>query len=230
MEHMCGRYTNTITDPDILAEAFSLNNVPAEFLTARYNIAPTQPMAAVIQDREGRNQLVQMRWGLIPSWAKDASRAAQMINARAETVEEKSSFRTALSKRRCLIVADGFYEWKANPSGPKTPMYIRVRDRRVFGLAGLWERWTDPTSGEILTTCTIITTTPNALLETIHNRMPVILPRESYDLWLKPAVTNSQEVLPLLKPYPAEEMAAFPVSLRVNNARYDGPDLIEPAT
>jgi putative SOS response-associated peptidase YedK len=224
---MCGRYTLTVTNPEQLAQAFDLKTVPDEFLSPRYNVAPTQKMAAVVQDIEGQNQLVWMRWGLIPSWSKDASRASQMINARSETAHEKPSFRTALSRRRCLVIADGFYEWKPNADGAKTPMYIRLRDKSVFGLSGLWEKWTDPESGEIWTTCTILTTTPNAFLENIHNRMPVILPRQHYNRWLDPKITDPQEVMPLLQPYPAEAMMAYAVSKRVNNARYDGPDLID---
>ncbi len=225
---MCGRYTLTDVSPEQLADTFSLQDVPIEFLTPRYNIAPTQWMPVVVQDAEGQNQLVQMRWGLVPSWSKDAKAAARMINARSETLTEKPSFREAYKKRRCLVVADGFYEWKANAEGPKTPLYIKLKNSGLLGLAGLWERWKEPESGEIWTTCTIITTTPNDLLKSIHDRMPVILPREQYGTWLNPKVTNPFELASLLASYPADEMTYYQVSPRVNNARYEAPDLVDP--
>jgi putative SOS response-associated peptidase YedK len=227
---MCGRYTLTKVNPEQLAATFSLETVPAEFLTPRYNIAPTQLMPVVIQNADGINELVNMRWGLVPSWSKDAKRAGQMINARSETLIEKPSFRDAYKKRRCLVVADGFYEWKANSDGPKTPLYIKLRDSGLFGLAGLWERWREPETGEFWTTCTIVTTTPNSLLESIHNRMPVILPREDYNTWLNPKINEPMQLEPLLKSYPAEEMEYYEVSPRVNNARVDASDLIQPVS
>lgn len=225
---MCGRYTLTNVNPEQLAETFSLQDVPAEFLSPRYNIAPTQRMPVVVRNAEGQNQLVKMRWGLVPSWSKDAKAAARMINARSETLAEKPSFREAYKKRRCLVVADGFYEWKANAEGPKTPLYIKLRNSGLFGLAGLWEGWKEPETGEIWTTCTIITTTPNDLLKPIHDRMPVILPRQQYGTWLNPEVSNPFELGSLLTAYPADEMTYYPVSTRVNNARYEAPDLIDP--
>lgn len=228
IEHMCGRFTLTQLDPDLLSATFSLPDVPN--LPPRYNIAPTQPVATVVRDAEtDQNALLVMHWGLIPHWAKDPTIGSRLINARAETLAEKPSFRSALRYRRCLVVADGFYEWRAQPDGPKVPMYISLHDHRPFGFAGLYERWTEPESGETVLSCTIITTTPNALLASIHNRMPVILPPERFDAWLDPSETDGARVLPLLKPYPAEEMIAYPVSRRVNAPTVDSPDLIERA-
>jgi len=226
---MCGRFTLTELDPAVLTETFFLGGgVPN--LPPRYNIAPTQPVATVVRDVEhGDNRLVLMRWGLIPHWAKDPKIGNKLINARGETVHEKPSFRAALRRRRCLIVADGFYEWQAQPDGPKQPMYITLVDHQPFGFAGLWEQWTEPDSGDTLTTCTIITTSPNALLKPIHNRMPVILPREDYAAWLDPERSDPAQVMPLLRPYPAERMTAYPVSRRVNAPTFDDPSLIERA-
>ena len=225
---MCGRFTLTQLDPDLVSETFSLPNVPD--LPPRYNIAPTQPVATVAHPHDSdSNQFMVMRWGLIPSWAKDPSIGNKLINARGETVHEKPSFRSALRYRRCLILADGFYEWQKQDGGTKVPLYITLTDHRLFALAGLYEHWTEPESGEAVTSCTIITTTPNELMASIHNRMPVILPRDSYAAWLDPAETNAKAVLPLLKPYPAADMVAYPVSRRVNSPANDAPDLIERA-
>jgi putative SOS response-associated peptidase YedK len=175
---MCGRFT--IANPDVgqIAEQFALPNVPQVTFEPRYNVAPTQAVAVVFNDAESKNHLDFMFWGLIPSWSKDATAASKMINARAETVAEKPAFRSALSKRRCLIIADGFYEWKAETGSTKQPMRITLKDGALFGFAGLYERWTEPNSGEMIPTCTIITTIPNGLMAPIHNRMPVIIPRE----------------------------------------------------
>lgn len=224
---MCGRFTLTNPDPNVIAKTFNLDAVPAD-LSAHYNVAPSQAIPTVIRDAEGQNHLAFMHWGLIPSWSKDASGASKMINARAETIATKPAFRTALSKRRCLVIADGFYEWRTEEDGPKTPMYIQLADKQLFGFAGLWERWTEPESGEVLTSCTIITTTPNDLMKSIHNRMPVILPRDAYAEWLDYKQTDANAVTPLLVPYPADKMIAYPVSRRVNNVRYDAPDLVQP--
>jgi putative SOS response-associated peptidase YedK len=163
---------------------------------------------------------------LIPSWAKDEAIGHRMINARAETLAEKPSFKRALQKRRCLIVADGFYEWKA-AGKKKTPMFIALKSRQPFGFAGLWETWKSP-KGEAIHSCTIITTTPNTLMESIHNRMPVILRREAEAQWLDRAVDDPQKLLPLLTPYPDNEMTAYEVSQIVNSPRNDVPACIEP--
>jgi putative SOS response-associated peptidase YedK len=226
---MCGRYTSTVVDPDIIAQAFDLDLSPdTPSLAARYNIAPTQDVITVVKDEENNTRLAWMRWGLIPFWAKDPAIGNRLINARSETLAEKPSFRAAYRYRRCLVVADGFYEWKGNDDGSKTPYYIRLKDGGLFGMSGLWEVWTDKQTGEVRTTCTIITTSPNELVQPIHNRMTVILPREHYDTWLDRNTTDTRQLQPLLQPYPAEAMTAYPVSTRVNNPRHEGPELIEP--
>lgn len=225
---MCGRFALTGTDSVAIAEVFGLHDVPD--LPPCYNIEPTQPVATVVRDAEGgANQLAMMRWGLIPSWAKDPTIGSRLINARGETVHEKPSFRSALRRRRCLILADGFYEWQARPDGPKQPMFITLKDGGLFAFAGLWERWTEPESGAALTTCTIITTAPNELMAALHNRMPVILPRADYDAWLDPARSDPAQIMSLLRPYPAEDMVYYPVSRLVNDVRHDSPRLIERA-
>lgn len=227
---MCGRYTNTVTNPEVLAQTFDLQTPPdADELKARYNIAPTQQIMTIGKNKEGYNSIAWMRWGLIPSWAKDSSIGNRMINARAETLAEKPSFRAAYKRRRCLVVADGFYEWRNNDDGSKTPMYIRLRDGGVFGLAGLWEQWQDNATGEKIVSCTIVTGKPNELIQPLHHRMAVILSPEHYDVWLSRNVNDPAQLQPLLQqPYPAEEMMVYEVSKRVNKPSYDGPDLIEP--
>lgn len=224
---MCGRFTLTTTQPEVIQQAFKLDTAPQN-LAARYNVAPTQTIPGVIQDSEGKNHLVAFYWGLIPFWAKEKSIGSNLINARSETLHEKRSFRDAFKKRRCLVVADGFYEWRKNEDGTKTPMYIRIDAGAVFGMAGLWERWTDPTTGEMLESCSIITTQPNDLMKNIHNRMPVILPREVYDQWLDPAVQDIEPLQALLRPFDASRMTAYPVSSKVNRGGYEDACLIEP--
>ena len=227
IERMCGRFTLTLVDPAVLAAEFSLVG-PLPTLAPRYNIAPTQPVATVIRAPDGeRNWLVLMRWGLIPRWAKERSIGARLINARAETVHQKPSFRDALRRRRCLVVADGFYEWRKTATA-RQPYFVTLRERRPFGFAGLWERWRDPHTGEELTTCTLITAPANAQVAPIHERMPVILPREVYAAWLDPALTDPRVARELLRPLPAEEMRAWPVSRRVNNPANDDPTLLQP--
>jgi putative SOS response-associated peptidase YedK len=220
---MCGRFTLTF-DPDDLQEAFSLSAPPPAGLAPRYNIAPSQPVA-VIANGETR-ALELFKWGLIPSWAKDPKIGNRMINARAETLAEKPSFRTALKKRRCLVLADGFYEWK-RAGKSKTPMYIQMKDGRPFAFAGLWEAWKSPDGGWIKS-CTIITTTPNALMEKIHDRMPVILSPKAYDLWLTSGELPAEKTLPLLKPFAASQMKAIAVSPLVNNPKFDSRECLVP--
>jgi len=186
-------------------------------------------VATVVNENDGSRVLRLMRWGLIPSWAKDPSIGSRMINARSETLAEKPSYRNALKRRRCLIVADGFYEWQKQPGG-KIPMYITLKDRQPFGFAGLYETWTEPESGESLVTCTIVTGPANEFMASIHERMPIILPPDAYDLWLDPQEMNTARVLELLKPYPADQMRAYPVSTRVNTPANDDPSLIEMAS
>ncbi len=220
---MCGRFTQA-TPGETIAELFELGEVPR--LAPRYNIAPTQQIAAVRVGGDGRRQLAMLHWGLVPSWAKEAAMGARMTNARAERLAEKPAFRGALRSRRCLIAADGFYEWQ-KLDGRKQPHFIRLRGGRPFGFAGLWERWA-PAGAEPLESCTIVTTAPNELLAPLHDRMPVILERGDFASWLDPGVRDAAAVTPLLRPYPAEEMEAYPVGLRVNNPANDDPDCIEP--
>jgi putative SOS response-associated peptidase YedK len=223
---MCGRFTLTI-DPEQLRETMPWLEVPSGF-KPRFNIAPSQPVAVVPND--GKNKLDFYVWGLIPSWAKDPQIGNRLINARSETLSEKPSFRNAFRRRRCLILADGFYEWKSaelNGRTVKTPMYIRLLSGQPFALAGLWEVWFSADGSRILST-TIITTEPNSLMAEIHNRMPVILPPEHYAQWLDPGEPELSQLQPLLTAFPASEMTAFPVSKRVNDPANDTPECIRP--
>ena len=175
-------------------------------------------------DRDRQFKL--FRWGLIPSWAKDISIGAKLINARAETLQEKPSFRESFKRRRCLIVADGFYEWKKQ-AGKKQPFYFRLENTEPFAFAGLWDRWHSP-DGDVLETCTIITTEANQLAATVHDRMPVILSPDSYDRWLDPKHQTSANLESLLRPYPTTEMTAYLVSPSVNSPTHDQPDCVAP--
>jgi putative SOS response-associated peptidase YedK len=215
---MCGRFTQSQSVPRI-AQEFGVAEISCD-LGPSYNIAPTQKVAVVITD--GVKKLVPVRWGLVPSWAKDITVGSKMINARAETITEKASYRNAFKKRRCLVVADGFYEWQ-NVGDSKRPVYIRLKSGKPFGFAGLYEVWKSP-EGEEVTTCTIITTEANELMSPIHARMPVIIPRQDEDLWLSPETKDPSR---LLKPYPAEQMEAYPVSKRVNSPKSNSPLCIE---
>jgi putative SOS response-associated peptidase YedK len=228
---MCGRFTVTQPDPAQITQQFHLTALPAQIAAAlhpRYNIAPTQPVLAVSQNAQGENELSFMHWGLIPSWSKDVTIASKMINARSETLAEKPSFRVAFSKRRCLILADGFYEWKTDPDQRKSPYRITLQNGELFAFAGLYEYWTEPSGGLKITSCTLITTEPNALMATIHHRMPVILNPEQYGQWLDYQTTDSKKVAPLLTQYPADQMRLYPVSREVNQARNDHAGLVQP--
>ena len=218
---MCGRYTLT-SDIETVAQTFHAMNTLAEG-SPRYNIAPTQDIVAVMQDDTRHLDL--LRWGLIPAWAKEESIGSKMINARAETLAEKPSFKRLLRGRRCLIVADGFYEWKAEGKGPKQPMYFSLQQHEPFAFAGLWDSWKNP-DGVVLRTCTIITTEANELVTPVHNRMPVILPLQACDAWLDPALSDEHALLPLLKPYNAQDMLVRPVSRLVNDPKKEGPALL----
>lgn len=218
---MCGRFTQTQSVPKIMQE-FAVAQVSCD-LGPSYNIAPTQKVAVIITDEV--KQLVPVRWGLIPSWAKDTFVGSKMINARAETITEKASYRNAFKKRRCLVVADGFYEWQ-NLGGTKRPVYIRLKTGKPFGFAGLYEVWNSP-EGEAITTCTIITTDANEIMKPIHERMPVIIPKQDEDTWLDAATQDQSLLHNLLKPYPAEEMEAYPVSKRVNSPKNNTAECIE---
>jgi putative SOS response-associated peptidase YedK len=224
---MCGRFTLK-TKAKSLAHLFHLSEVPT--LEPRYNIAPTQPVPAVRQKAEGDGrELVFLRWGLVPSWAKDPKdSAAKCINARAETVADKPTFRAAFRQRRCLIPADGFYEWKAlGPGKKKQPFCFTLKNGRAVAFAGLWEGW-HGADGEALQTCTILTTEANGAVRPVHERMPVILDPRDYGPWLDPRLRAPGELLELLQSS-AGGLVSYPVSTRVNSAQHDDPGCIEPA-
>jgi putative SOS response-associated peptidase YedK len=220
---MCGRFTLT-TSKQQLAEAFA-EFTPPRSISPRYNIAPSQPVAVV--PNTGQNQIDSFSWGLVPSWAKDIKIGNRLINARAETLAEKPSFRAAYRRRRCLVLADGFFEWRKQSDKTKVPMYIQMASQAPFAFAGLWEEWHSE-YGDQLFSCTIITTEPNELLASIHNRMPVILPPQTYDQWLDPAEQPASRLQPLLRPFPAEQMVVYPVSTFVNNPRNESEQCIAP--
>lgn len=219
---MCGRY-ELHAHPAAIALAFGLDVVPP--LAPRYNIAPMQDVPVVRVNAAGARELAMVRWGLVPRWAKDASIGAKMINARGETLKEKPAFRTAYRRHRCLVPADGFYEWQFGPDGKsKRPMRIAMADGATFAFAGLAERWLAP-DGEPLDTCTIVTTEANGLIRALHERMPVIVPPAAYARWLDPATGDPAD---LVASYPAGAMRFHPVSTRVNAVRNDDASLIEP--
>jgi putative SOS response-associated peptidase YedK len=219
---MCARFTQHHTAAQI-TERFKIARV-LFFAGPRFNIAPTQTVSVVMQETE--RVLAGCGWGLIPSWARDASMAAKLINARAETLAEKPSFRQALARRRCLIPADGFYEWKAEGKA-RQPWHIRLKENRLFALAGLWDEWRGP-EGTPLRTCTIVTVIPNALIASIHDRMPAILRPEHETGWLDSTVSDAAELTRWLQPYPSEEMERYRVSRRVNSAAIDQAGCLEP--
>ena len=217
---MCGRYS-LHTNPEVIALAFKLGLLPE--IRPRYNIAPSTQVLIVREDKEKGRVADLYRWGLIPSWAQDPAIGNKLANARAETVAEKPSFRNAFKRWRCLIPASGFYEWKAL-KGRKQPYYIHPQGRELFGLAGITESWQGP-DGPIHS-CAIITTGPNELTKNIYDRMPVILEPADYAAWLDPANQATAKLQELLRPYPADAMAAHPVSTRVNTPKHDDPALI----
>lgn len=221
---MCGRFSFAYEDDwSEVLRYFGLNQSSLEY-PRRYNIAPGQEIPAIVSDGNER-RIAAFRWGLIPHWSKDGKSAYKMINARAETLLEKPAFKGLVRRNRCIIPADGFYEWKAE-YGRKQPYRIVLRDRKLFGFAGLYDTWRSP-NGTKMATCTIITCAPNELMAEIHNRMPVILPREHEELWLDPAA-EPELAMTVLQPYPAEDMEAYPVSPAVGNVRNEGPGLIHP--
>lgn len=222
---MCGRYT-LIAGGDRVAEEFLLDFAPV--LTPRYNIAPTQTVAIIRQPiAEEPRQLALVRWGLIPSWSTDPAIGNRLLNARSETVAEKPSFRAALRQRRCLVVADGFFEWRTQ-GRKKLPCWFHRPDGRPFGLAGLWERWQGP-HDQVIESCTLLTTEANDLVRPVHDRMPVLLDPADYTRWLDPAQKQPATVLPLLRPCSAADLVLTEVNPCVNNARYDGPECVAPA-
>lgn len=221
---MCGRFTLTV-DPGQLQEAFPWVDFPDQ-IPQRFNIAPTQPVAVIPND--GTNRLDFFNWGLIPFWAKDPKIGSRMINARSETIAEKPSFRGSFKYKRCLILADGFYEWQKLPdSKSKIPHFIHLRNGQPFAFAGLWDSWNSDDGSEIRS-CTIITTEPNQLLNKIHNRMPVILKPETYKDWIQEGENDPTLLMSFLNPYPSEAMEAFPVSTMVNSPQNDSPECVLP--
>ncbi|KON83523.1 hypothetical protein AF332_27635 [Sporosarcina globispora] len=218
---MCGRFSLT-EDISILQQYFNFKI--AEDIFPRYNIAPSQKILTIISDGQNRRAGT-MKWGLVPFWGKDEKIGYKMINARAEGIDEKPSFKHAFKRRRCLIVSDGFYEWKKDEKG-KQPYRFIMKDNRPFAFAGLWETWKK--GEQPLHSCTIITTTPNEVTEKVHDRMPVILHRDSYDLWLNPKNDCTEHLKSLLVPYPAEAMDLYPVSTLVNSPKNDLAEVISP--
>lgn len=219
---MCGRFA-LADDGTAVTQQFEL---PAGVnLAPRYNIAPTQPVAAVRLNQHGQRELTHFYWGLVPSWAKDMSMASRLINARAETVLEKPSFKNGFKRRRCLVPMSGFYEWRKEGK-QKQPVYIHPAEADLFAVAGLWEMWQSP-DGETLQSCTLLTTSPNELMATIHDRMPVILSPADYELWLDPA-SPLPAVQQLLQSYPAAQMHTYPVSSYVNSAINEGATCLLP--
>lgn len=218
---MCGRFTLAI-EPEELQSEFQIPDLPAEW-RQRYNIAPTQPVAAILDAKSRRVEF--LHWGLVPSWAKDINIGARLINARAESITEKPSFRTAFSKRRCLILTDGYFEWKKNPKGSSTPFRFTLKTGKPFAFAGLWETWRKP-DGEDLRSCTIITCAANEMALPIHDRMPVMLSRDKYWPWLESS--DPKELKSFLVPFPSGFMQASQVGRIVNNAQIDSPECILP--
>mgnify|MGYP001793779179 CR=1 FL=1 len=223
---MCGRFT-LVTEPERLKQVFDISDIGNYQFEPQYNIAPTQMVAAVLYNSETEKRDFQLlRWGLIPSWAKDSKMGARMINARAETLTEKPSFRSAFKRKRCLVLADGFYEWEKLET-KKQPYYFQLRDKQPFAFAGLWEEWHSP-EDEKIASCTIITTNANELLQPIHNRMPVILEQPDYEQWLDPKLQKTELLQKLLQPYKDEKMTKTAVSIRVNNPKNNSSECIKP--
>ncbi len=216
---MCARYS--FFSVQVFQQEFDLE---PEGIDKHFNIAPTDVVPAIVDTGKGR-ELLFMKWGLVPSWSKDPSIGQKLINARAETLAEKPSFRTAFKKRRCLLPADGFFEWKGE-KGHKQPYFIRMKSQRPFAFAGLWEYWEGADGA--LVTCTIVTTEPNELLATVHNRMPVIVAHDDYGNWLDPNVQATAPLMPILCPYPADEMEMYPVTKAMSNPGYESPAIVEP--
>ena len=221
---MCGRFTLS-TPAQTLADLFEVAKVPD--LPLSFNIAPSEAIVAVrTPEEEAQREFALLRWGLVPAWAKEPTVGNRMINARSETVATNPAFRAAFRRRRCLIAADGFYEWQRQERR-KQPFYIRMRDERPFAFAGLWELW-EGRDGTVVESCTLLTTEPSELVRPLHDRMPVILDPRDYELWLDPGVQKPERLEPLLRPYSAEKMVAYPVSQAVNNPANDTPECIAP--
>lgn len=222
---MCGRYRLS-RRKQIIEEHFDTADWQDDW-NPRYNVAPTQPIPVIrLHPEEPVRQISSMRWGLIPNWARDASRAVSMINARSETASTKPAFRDPLKFRRCLIPADGFYEWKRTGTS-KQPFCFEVNNGELFAFAGLWDGWKNP-EGQWVKTCTILTTMPNAVTSAVHDRMPVILPKDHHDAWLDPGMNNVQVVSELLKPYDSRLMQCYPVGTRINHVTNDDEECSRP--
>jgi putative SOS response-associated peptidase YedK len=220
---MCGRYTIVVSMEELMMRY--LHELPINrYHTPRYNVAPTQNVLAIVHDGE-KNRLGELRWGLVPSWASDDRLGSKMINARAETLLEKNSFKSLIRRKRAIIPADGFYEWKQTGDA-KQPMRITMKDNAIFSMAALYDTWNSP-DGRKISTCTIITTAPNSLMADIHNRMPVILRPEDEAAWLNRNNEDVQQLTSLLQPYSAEDMRAYPVSSLVGNVKNDTRECIE---
>jgi putative SOS response-associated peptidase YedK len=224
---MCGRFI-FYSPADSVTKWFGTKN-PSPNSRPRYNVAPTDDVLAVRFNPETKERTLDaLRWGLVPYWAKDIKIGYSLINAKAETVAEKPAFREAFASRRCLIPADGFYEWKKLDAKTKQPYAITMKDRSLFGFAGLWERWKDKASGEIVRSFTIITTTPNEVCAPIHDGMPVIVAQEDYGKWLAEDAADPVRLLQMLKPFSADAMMAFPVDAKVGNVKNDDASLVVP--
>lgn len=225
---MCGRYTLTASEKELNEEFHAI--VGPDIRRARFNIAPTQSVP-VVRIIDGQRRIDNLRWGLVPFWAKDIKIGSNMINARSEDAAGKPAFRSPLRKKRCLVPATGFYEWKAIPGEgsakpKKQPYYIRRRDERVFGLAGIWEQWNAP-DGSLVESYSILTTSPNELLRSLHDRMPVIVRPSDYALWLDPEMQDADRLKPLFDPFPADEFLMVKVAAKVNSPAQDSPDCIQ---
>ena len=230
---MCGRMVLTRSAREI-AEAFDLASDPADYeLGPRYNVAPSQDVVTIRADAQGGRAMASLHWGLLPSWAKERSTAYRMINARSETASEKPSFRSALRARRCIVPADGFYEWQQPGKVPgqgkatKRPHYFRSPSGNLLGIAGLWETWADRATGEVVESCTLLTTAANADVRPVHHRMPVFLAPADHALWLDPQCSDVSLLEPLMVPAEAGYLEAIEVGTRVNNPRNEDPRCIE---
>jgi putative SOS response-associated peptidase YedK len=221
---MCGRFDQSSTS-ERYARLFGLEDMQRGNLAPRYNVAPTQSAWACILGPSGEHDLTILRWGLVPHWSKGPDSRYSMINARAETVHQKPAYREAFRLRRCLIPADGFYEWK--PGNGKQPYFIHRRDGQPMAFAGLWERWRSPEGGEVLNSCAIIVTDANELMQPIHDRMPVILDPADFGRWLDTSPERAQDLLSLLRPASAEDLEVYPVSRAVNSPKNEGKELIK---
>jgi putative SOS response-associated peptidase YedK len=222
---MCGRYA-FFSPAEAVRRVFALDDVPE--IEPRYNVAPTQDVPAVRAGEVGARAFAMLHWGLVPKWAKEKAIGNRMINARSESLAEKPSFRDAFKKRRCLVLADGWYEWQVAPGG-KQPWFIRMKDARPFAFAGLWERWKDPASGAQLESCTIVTTDAAESVRKIHERMPVVLAEADWDRWLDTAFSDTDKLSELLRPYDPKSLEAWKVGREVNAPKNQGPELIAAA-